>query len=79
MSHQAYLLWTLALAVALWWPVSRMIWVLSVRRLQRKLARELGAEEIEGQKRRAWVLSAALSLLFSALFNYRLLDAGSSM
>lgn len=73
MTPQAYILWTLALAAALWWPASRMIWVLSVRRLERKLERKLEAPEIEGQKRRAWILSAVLCLLFSALFNFRLL------
>ena len=76
MTYQAYLLWTLALAAALWWPASRLIWVLSVRRLERKLARTLEAAERDGQKRRAWVISAALSLLFAALFNVRLLTAG---
>lgn len=78
MSHQAYLLWTLALAAALWWPAGRLVWVLSVRRLERKLDRKLDADEIEGQKRRAWVISAALCFLFSALFNLRLLDAGGA-
>ena len=78
MSHQAYVLWTLALAVALWWPAGRLVWVLSVRRLERKLDRKLDANEIDGQKRRAWVISAALCLLFSALFNLRLLNAGGA-
>ena len=76
MIHQAYILWTLALAAALWWPAGRMIWVLSVRRLERKLDRKLEAGEIDGQKRRAWLISAALCLLFSALFNVRLLADG---
>lgn len=78
MSHQAYVLWTLALAVALWWPAARLVWVLSVRRLERKLDRKLDANEIDGQKRRAWVISAALCLLFSALFNLRLLNAAGA-
>jgi len=77
MTFQAYFLWTLGLAVALWWPAGRLVWVLSVRRLERKLARKLEAAEIDGQKRRAWIISAALCLLFSALFNVRLLGAGA--
>ena len=72
MTGEAYLLWTLALAAVLWWPASRIIWVLSVRRLQRKLDRELSDNEIAGQKRRAWVIATVLSLVFSALFNFRL-------
>ena len=72
MTGEAYLLWTFGLAAALWWPASRIIWVLSVRRLQRKLDRELSTDEITGQKRRAWVIATVLSLVFSALFNFRL-------
>ena len=76
MNYQTYSLWTLALAAALWWPASRLIWVLSVRRLERKLSRKLETAEIDGQKRRAWIIAAALCLLFSAMFNVRLLAAG---
>jgi hypothetical protein len=76
MTRDAYLLWTLGLAAALWWPASRIIWVLSVRRLQRKLERELGPDEIAGQKRRAWVIAAVLCLVFSALFNARYFGGG---
>jgi hypothetical protein len=72
MTGESYLLWTLGLAVALWWPASRIIWVLSIRRLQRKLDRELSGNEITGQKRRAWVIATVLCLVFSALFNFRL-------
>ncbi|MFP6758443.1 MAG: hypothetical protein VCC99_09535 [Alphaproteobacteria bacterium] len=72
MTGESYLLWTLGLAVALWWPASRIIWVLSIRRLQRKLDRELSGGEITGQKRRAWVIATVLCLVFSALFNFRL-------
>lgn len=76
MTRDAYLLWTLALGLALWWPAARIVWVLSVRRLQRKLDRTLSAEEIAGQKRRAWVISAVVCLTFSALFNFRLYGGG---
>jgi len=40
------------LAAALWWPVSRLVWVLSVRRLERRAERRLDEAEIAGQKRR---------------------------
>lgn len=75
MSAQGYALWTLALAAALWWPVSRLVWVLSVRRLERRLQRESSAAERAGQRRRAWILGAPIALGFAALFNLRLLDA----
>lgn len=58
----------LVLAGLLFVPVSKLIWVLSVRRLQRKLQTELSAEEINGQLTRARFVSLFLSTLFAALF-----------
>ncbi len=69
MSQTTFLIWVLALAVLLVWPVSRLVWVLSVRRMQRKLARELEADEVRGQRRRAWIVAVVLSLLFSWVYN----------
>ena len=57
------------LAAALFYPVYRLIFVLSVRRLQRKLERELDDHEIRGQRNRARVLATLLVLVFSFLFN----------
>ncbi len=64
-----FILWVALLAALLFWPISKLIWVLSVRRLQRKLARELDEKEIAGQMNRARVISVFLSLLFSLLYN----------
>jgi hypothetical protein len=75
-ANGGYLLWVAALAAALWWPVSRLVWVLSVRRLERRLDRKLDEAEIAGQKRRAWLIAVVLSLIFSALFNLRLIERG---
>lgn len=69
MTQTTFMLWVLALAALLIWPVSRIVWVLSVRRLQRKLARELEDEEVRGQRRRSWVIALVLSLVFSWLYN----------
>ena len=63
------MLWVLLLAALLFWPMSKLIWVLSVRRLQRKLARELQPEEIAGQLNRARIVSIFISLTFSFLYN----------
>ncbi len=63
----------LVLALALFFPDSKMIWVLSVRRLQRKTGRELTREEIEGQKRRARFIAVPVVSVFSWLFNVQLL------
>ncbi|MEN8800377.1 MAG: hypothetical protein ABF297_00150 [Thiogranum sp.] len=63
----------LILAILLFLPVSKMIWVISVRRLQRKSGRELSTAEIEAQKRRSRFIALFLLLPFSWFFNYGLL------
>jgi len=62
----------LVLTLLLLVPVSRIILVLSVRRLQRKRSGELGQEEIGGQRGRARLLAAIVCLVFSYLFNAQL-------
>ena len=61
-----FLLWALLLAVALFFPVRHLIWVLSMRRAQRHGE----PDEAEGQrlKRRATVTAILLCLVFSALY-----------
>ena len=68
-----FLLSFLVLALLLFFPVSKLIWVLSVRRLQRRLDRELNEGEIQGQLRRARVIAVLLSLAFSFFFNLNLI------
>lgn len=57
------------MAALLFWPVSKLIWVFSVRRLQRKLQRELDEKEIAGQLVRARIIATVVSLIFSWLYN----------
>jgi hypothetical protein len=57
------------LAALLFYPVYRLILVLSVRRLQRKLARALDDAEMKAQTNRARVLSVLMCMLFSFLYN----------
>ena len=64
-----FIVWVVLLAALLFWPMSKLIWVMSVRRLQRKLARELDEKEIAGQMNRARVISVFVSLTFSFLYN----------
>ncbi len=64
-----FYLWVALLAMLLFFPVSNIIWVASVRRLQRKLGRQLAAEELRGQKNRARFISLPLVTLFAWLFN----------
>ncbi|MDH3689005.1 MAG: hypothetical protein OEU36_05940 [Gammaproteobacteria bacterium] len=69
-----YWLWVTALTLLLLYPVSKLIWVFSVRRLQRKLKRELDQAEITGQMRRGWIIGAIISFAFSALYNFNTLN-----
>lgn len=64
-----FVFWVVLLAALLFWPISKLIWVLSVRRLQRKLERELDEQELAGQLNRARIISAFVSLLFAFLYN----------
>jgi hypothetical protein len=63
----------LLLSVLLFFPVSKLIWVLSVRRLQRKMQRELSEQETAGQLRRARILAVLIAVIFSFLFNAHLI------
>ena len=69
-----YWLSVLVLAGLLFWPASKLVWTLSVRRLERKLGRPPSDEERKGQRHRAWVMAILVCLVFSALFNYQTLD-----
>ena len=64
-----FILWVLLLAALLFWPMNKLVFVLSVRRLQRKLERPLNEKEIAGQLNRARVISVFVSVLFSYLYN----------
>jgi len=65
------------LAGLLFWPVSKLVWVMSVRRLERRLGQPLSDQERQGQLTRARFLALVLCVAFSALFNYQLLDVAS--
>lgn len=69
----SFALWVLILAALLFLPVSKLVWVLSVRRLQRKTGRELSDEELRGQLKRARVIAVFVTLVFSLLFNANLM------
>ena len=59
-------LWAFALAVALFWPVRQLIWVIYVRRAMRQ--GEVEEEERARLKRRAGVTSALLSFVFAYIY-----------
>lgn len=68
----------IVLALLLFFPVSNFIWVISVRRLERKLGKELTEQERQGQRNRARVIAAFVSLVFSLLFNAHLMKVMES-
>lgn len=68
----------LVLALLLFFPVSNFIWVMSVRRLERKLGKALSEQERQGQRNRARIIAAFVSLLFSLLFNTHLMKVMES-
>ena len=63
----------LVLAALLFIPVSKLVWVLSVRRLEKRLGHELDEQARLGQLRRARMIAVFLVLLFSVLFNLQIL------
>lgn len=70
-----FYLWVALLALMLFFPVSNIIWVTSVRRLRRRLGRDLESTELSGQKTRARFISLILVTLFSWFFNLSLSGA----
>lgn len=64
-----FTLWVLILAALLFYPVSKLIWVVSVRRLQKKWERELSRQELRGQQNRARIIAVVVVLIFSLLYN----------
>ena len=60
--------WMLALALALFFPVRQLIWVLMVRRAERALGAQTDNQERLRLRRRAGVTAALLCLVFSAFY-----------
>lgn len=61
--------WVLLLTGLLFIPVTNLIFVVSVRRQQRKLNTELNPGELAAQKQRARFVAAVVCFLFSFFFN----------
>ena len=61
------------LTLLLFFPVNKLIWVVSIRRLQKKQGHELSTEEMDGQKSRARFIAILLVTIFSWFFNLQLL------
>lgn len=71
-SRNAVLLWALVLALALFWPLRRLIWVLTVRRAAGKLGELPPEAEQQRLKRRAGLTAGLLAFVFALLYSYTL-------
>lgn len=56
------------LAILLYFPASRLVWVFSVRRLEKKKQSAASDQEINFQRKRARVLTIPIVVIFSYLF-----------
>lgn len=56
------------LAILLYFPVSRLVWVFSVRRLEKKKQNPATDQEISFQRKRARVLTIPIVIIFSCIF-----------
>ncbi len=62
----------LILTLLLYFPVNRIIWILSVRRLERKIGKTINEQARNNQHNRAKFIAVLLSFFFSFLFTYNL-------
>ena len=74
MLNSYYLISVIILALLLYYPVNKMIFVLSVRRLERRIGKQLNDDQKNGQLKRSRFISIILILCFSCLFNLNILS-----
>ena len=68
-SELFYLLSVTFLAILLYYPVNKLIFILSVRRYEKKVGKTLSDEELRGQLIRSRFITIILIIFFSSLFN----------
>ena len=61
---------SMVLAILLFFPVEKMLWVLRIRSTERRLKRATNQEEREEERRKARPISGIIVISFSFLFNY---------
>ncbi len=61
--------WSALLAAMLFFPVSKLVWTLSVKRQQRKRGRSLDERELGGQLTRARFITIFVVMAFALMFN----------
>jgi|TARA_B100001142_G_C14315689_1_gene648392 hypothetical protein len=70
-SELFYLLSVTFLALLLYYPVNKLIFILSVRRYEKKIGNSLSDEELRGQLIRSRFITIILIIFFSSLFNLK--------
>lgn len=65
------------LTIALFFPVSKVVWMASVNRLHKRLGRELTEKEVQGQRARARFIAIIVVFIFSLLFNIQMVGLPS--
>jgi hypothetical protein len=73
-SEMYYILYVVLLSALLYFPVNKLILVLSIRRLEKKTGLSLSESERKSQLNRSRFISVILILLFSCLFNIEVLN-----
>ena len=74
MPNSFYILNVIILSLLLYYPVNKLIFVLSVRRLEKKTGNQLNNTQKSGQLRRSRFISIFLIITFSCLYNINILD-----
>ena len=67
-----YLLSVILLSLLLYYPVNKLIFILSVRRFEKKIGNTLNDKELKGQLVRSRFISIILIIIFSSLFNLKI-------
>ena len=68
-SQDYWLLWALGLAIALFFPIRQLIWVVSVRRADKRQPTD--EAERARLKRRAGVTAGLMALIFSVFYTFQ--------
>ena len=71
-SELFYLLSVILLSILLYYPVNKLIFILSVRRFEKKIGDTLNDKELKGQLVRSRFISIILIIIFSSLFNLKI-------
>ncbi len=67
-----YILSVIILAILLYIPVNKMIYLLSVRRLSKKSSTTLSETQLKGQLNRSRFITFIIVFIFSCLFNFKI-------